>query len=241
MRTLVLDIETIGEEWNALDEIAQENLLRWAKRSAKNKEELGVLEQDVKNNLGFSPLTGQIIAIGLYDLERKRGLVYYQGDADDEFEENGFTFRKRTEPQMLKHFWEGALEYDTFVTFNGRRFDAPFLALRSMVHEIRPTKNLMEGRYLYQQKITKHIDLLDQLTFYGAMYRRPSLYLFARAFGIESPKQTGLHGGVVEELFQNKKFLEIARYNAWDVVATTQLYKKWLAHFGPQDEFDIIE
>jgi hypothetical protein len=65
-------------------------------------------------------------------------------------------------------------------------------------------------------------DLQDELTWYGAMSRRPSLYLFCRAYGIASPK-IEVGGDDVAELFVGKKFRDIARYNAADVRATTEL------------------
>jgi DNA polymerase elongation subunit (family B) len=239
MHTLVLDIETVGEDWGNLDETTKDVLLRWAKRSAKDEAEFRVLEKDVQEGLGFSPLTGEIVSIALYDVERTRGVVYFQSDKKiPEYEKDGYILRTRSEKEMLKDFWEGAREYDTFVTFNGRGFDIPYIMLRSAIHEISPTQDLMNGRYLYQQKRAKHIDLQDQMTFYGAMHRRPSLHLFTRAFGIESPKEEGVAGDDVSELYKAKKFKEIAEYNARDVVATTKLYKKWKEFLAPQNFLD---
>ena len=140
---------------------------------------------------------------------------------------------------MLEDFWKGAKSYDTFVTFNGRSFDAPFLMHRSIAQEVVPSVNLMEGRYLYQQKTIRHVDLQDQLTFYGAMMRKPSLHLFCRAYGIESPKVAGVSGDDVAELFMQKKFRDIALYNARDVAATTKLYEKWLNYLAPATFKDI--
>ncbi len=132
-----------------------------------------------------------------------------------------------SEKEMLESFWTGAKAYGEFVTYNGRGFDAPFLAIRSAVHGVKPTKDLLEGRYLYQQRSCKHIDLQDQLTFYGAWNKKPSLHLFCRAFGIESPKASGTTGDDVAALYANKKYLDIARYNAGDLHATAALYKRW--------------
>ena len=236
MATIVFDIETIGEDWDSFDETTQKVLSRWVERTAKSDEELDAGMKDLREGLGFSPLTGQIVAIGLYDLERKQGVVYYQtSEKDEEVEIGEYLLKPRSETEMLEAFWEGSREYDTFVTFNGRGFDVPFLNLRSAILGIRPTKDLMDGRYLYQQKVARHIDLQDQLTFYGAMYKRPSLHLFCRAFGIESPKAEGVAGDDVAELFKTKKFRDIAAYNARDVIATTELYKKWLKYLAPKN------
>jgi len=236
MSTLIFDIETIGEEWNGLDETTQHVLTRWVDRTAKTEEERDAGLKDLREGLGFSPLTGEVVAIGLYDLEREKGVVYYQAEERvDDYEIGEYTLKVRTEKEMLKDFWDGASAYDTFVTFNGRCFDVPFLNLRSAIHGMRPSKDLMEGRYLYQQKHARHIDLQDQLTFYGAMFRKPSLHLFCRAFGIKSPKAEGVAGDDVAELFSLKKFRDIAEYNVRDVIATTELYKKWLECLAPEN------
>lgn len=241
MATLVFDIETVGESWNSLDSTTKEILSRWVLRTAKSEAEREIEMKDLREGLGFSPLTGQIVAIGLYDLERKQGVVYYQSDHGEEIQDGEYTLKPRTEKDMLEDFWEGAKSYDTFVTFNGRGFDVPFLNLRSAILGIRPTHDLMDGRYLYQQKTARHVDLQDQMTFYGAMMRRPSLHLFCRAFGIESPKAEGVAGDDVAELFHAKKFRDIAHYNARDVIATTALYQKWLQYLAPRSFLNTLE
>ncbi len=241
MHTLVFDIETVGESWDSLDDTTQHMLSRWVDRTAKNEEEREMEMKDLREGLGFSPLTGEVVAIGLYDLERAQGVVYYQGEGESESGVGEFILKPRTEKEMLEDFWDGAKEYDTFVTFNGRGFDVPFLNLRSAIQGIRPTHDLMDGRYLYQQKSARHVDLQDQMTFYGAMMRRPSLHLFCRAFGILSPKAEGVAGDDVAELFHAKKFRDIARYNSRDVIATTKLYEKWLKYLAPRSFLNTLE
>lgn len=240
MATLIFDIETVGEEWASLDSTTKSVLTRWTNRLAGTTNEKLVIQKDIESGLGFSPLTGSIVALGLYDLERKRGVVYFCGHGTEIDEIVGeYTYKQRTEAAMLREFWEGALSYDTFVTFNGRSFDAPFLIHRSAIHGIRPTKNLLEGRYPSQQHECRHVDLQDELTFFGAMARRPSLHLFCRAFGISSPKEE-VDGDDVAELFNTKKFRDIAHYNAKDVSATTLLYNKWLEYYAVKPDDSVI-
>jgi len=235
MKTLIFDIETVGERWEGLDEVTQTTLLRWVEHSGRSIEEKVALKDDVKSGLGFSPLTGFIVAIGLYDLERRSGVVYFTGSGTEADEKVGeYVYKQRSEAEMLSEFWDGARHYDTFVTFNGRGFDVPFLLHRSIANLVKPTKNLLEGRYPYQQKSCRHVDLQDELTFFGAMQRRPSLHLFCRAFDIVSPKAE-VCGDDVAELFQHKKFRDIAHYNAKDVIATTALYKKWQDYLSYQN------
>jgi 3'-5' exonuclease len=227
---LVLDIETIGEDFEALDDATQENLTRWIKKDSDNEDEYKLALQDLKNGLGFSPLTGEIVAIGVLDYYKNEGGVYYQapGQKNDEIKEDGISFKQMTEKDMLKKFWELASRYQVFITFNGRAFDIPFLMIRSAIHGVRPTKDLMRGRYLYQNNPEAlHIDLAEQLSFYGAVRRKGSLHLWSRAFGITSPKSGGVTGDDVGPLFKKKKFLEIAKYNVGDIRATRELYEKW--------------
>lgn len=239
MATLIFDIETIGEEWSALDTTTQHVLTRWVERTSRTAEERERLLADIRDGLGFSPLTGSIVALGLYDLERDKGVVYYVGNGEDEEDvETGFLYRARTETELLRDFWEGARLYDTFVTFNGRAFDAPFLFHRSVACGVAPTKNLLEGRYPSQQRSCRHVDLQDELTFYGAMAKRPSLHLFCRAYGIKSPKEE-VSGDDVAELYRQKKLRDIARYNAQDVIATKELYERWLAYRPSNKEAEI--
>lgn len=230
IKKLVFDIETIGEDFGTLDETTQESLTRWIKKEAFDEAEYQAALKDLKDGLGFSPLTGEVVAIGVLDVEKEQGAVYYQtgGKKIGEAEEDGVKFKPMTEEQMLREFWRVADSYDIFVSFNGRSFDVPFLFVRSAIHGIRPTKNLMAGRYLDKQSFNAlHVDLLDQFTFYGAVRRKGNLHLWSRAFGIKSPKAEGVTGDEVGNLFRTGKYLEIAKYNVGDLRATKELYLKW--------------
>lgn len=230
MSKLIFDIETVGEDFDALDETTKEVLTRWIKKEAENEKDYEAALAELKNGLGFSPLTGEIVAIGVLDGERDRGIVCYQapGESFQDFEEEGIKFRQMTEKSMLENFWKIARQYKEFISFNGRAFDIPFLIVRSAIHKIKITKDLMSNRFLSSQKFgAKNIDLFDQLSFYGAVRRKGNLHLWSRAFGIKSPKAEGITGDDVGRLFKEKKFKEIARYNVGDIKATKELYDYW--------------
>lgn len=226
MPKLIFDIETIGEDFGQLDNATQETLTRWIRKESKSDEEYHSRLEDLKQGLGFSALTGSIAAIGVLDCEKNHGAVLYQapGEKNKDFEENNMKFKQMTEQQMLENFWLGAKEYEEFISFNGRVFDAPFLMIRSAIYKIKPSINLMPYRYAQD---TNHIDLLDQLTFFGAAYKKGNLHLWCRAFGIQSPKAQGVTGDDVALLFKQKKYLDIARYNVRDLYATKELYNYW--------------
>ena len=226
MPKLIFDIETIGEDFDSLDKATQDVLTHWLKKESKSDEEYQARLEDIKQGLGFSPLTGEIVAIGVLDYEKNQGAVLYQarGEKIRDFEENNIKFKQMSEKEMLKNFWLGAKEYQEFISFNGRVFDAPFLMIRSAIFKIKPSVNLMPYRY---SQDTNHIDLLDQLTFFGATYKKGGLHLWCRAFNIESPKTKGITGDDVSLLFKQKKYLDIARYNVRDLRATKELYDYW--------------
>jgi len=229
MARLVFDIETVGENFNKLDEITQDFLTRWIKKEAENEKDYKKELENLKNGMGFSPFTGEIVVIGVLDYEKNRGMVYFQAPNKeiDDFEENGIRFKRMTEAEMLGKFWDGALEYNEFISYSGRGFDVPFMMIRSAIHKIRPTKDLMSNRYLFSQKYdAKHVDLADQLSFYGAR-KRESLHLCTRAFGIKSPKTEGVTGDDVGRLFKEGKYEDIAKYNRNDLIATRDLYAYW--------------
>ncbi|HEY4498368.1 MAG TPA: ribonuclease H-like domain-containing protein [Candidatus Paceibacterota bacterium] len=234
MARLVFDIETVGEDFDSLDKTSQEALSWWIEKEAATEAEYKKTLEEMKGRMGFSPLTAEIVALGVLDYERNQGAVCFQAPGEEvkEFEEDGFKFKQMSEKEMLENFWQGANQYDEFISFNGRGFDVPFLVVRSAVHNIRPTKDLMSNRYLSSQTFgAKHVDLLDQLTFYGTMRKRGNLHLWSRVFGIKSPKAEGIKGEDVGRLYKEKKFLDIARYNVADLRATKELYDYWRNYF----------
>ncbi len=230
MKRIIFDIETIGENFDDLDETTQHVLTRWIKRATQTEKAYQAALEDVKQGLGFSPYTGSIVAIGVLEADSDKGAVYFQapGEKVEDFEEEGITYRAMDEKGILEQFWKVAEHAGEFVSFNGRSFDVPFMLARGMVHGVKPSKDLMSNRYLNSQKFgAKHIDLLDQLSYYGAIFKRPNLHVVCRALGVKSPKEEGVTGDDVTALFAEKKYLDIARYNSRDLFSTREVFKRW--------------
>lgn len=222
-RKVVIDIETTGKDFESLDDMSREYILKFA----ETEEEI----QEAKDGLAFSPLTGEIVAIGMLNPDTVKGMVFFQSPVNppEPFEENNIQFVADTEEGMLKRFWETVKHYDQIITFNGRGFDAPFLILRSAIFRLTPSKDLMPNRF----SGTSHIDLLDQLTFFGSVRRKFSLHMWCRAFGIRSPKEEGITGLEVKDLFREEKYTEIARYCVRDLFATKELFEFWDRYVRP--------
>lgn len=230
MKQLIFDIETVGSDFDAFDELTQSELTKRLNREQLGEEAYNLELDDLKNRLGLSPATGEIVAIGMFDTEQEKGMVLYRSPQQTETTHEGtMTYVPYSEPEMLKVFWEKGREYQEFISFFGRGFDAPYLMIRSAIHKIKPSKDIMTGRYLYQQKPdARHIDLYDQLAFYGSFTEgKKSLHMYCQAFGIESPKSSDVTGPTVGQAFREGRYLNIARYNAQDLIATHKLYQIW--------------
>lgn len=216
MPRLIFDIETVGVDFDTLDHTSQDYLIK----SARSPEEA----EKVKESLSFSPLTGQIVAIGILNPDTDKGAVYFQAPGWDEkhADEEGVQYFPVTEREILENFWDIIRHYDQFITFNGRSFDCPYIMVRSAILKVKPSKNLMPYRYGEE-----HIDLYDRLGYFGAVRRVMTLHMWCQAFGIESPKTGGVTGDDVGRLFKEQKYLDIARYCFGDLRATKQLYEYW--------------
>lgn len=229
MKRLVFDIECVAEDWDSFDQTTQDSLTRYARDVARDEADLAHGIEQVKHELVFSPLTSRIIAIGVYDVDEKRGAVYYDAGktTPDDIEEDGIKYAAMSEADMLTKFWTLAEISDEFISFYGRGNDVPFLMVRSAVHHIRPTKDLISNRYNSSRMPGAiHYDLYDLLTFFGASRKKGSLHMWCRAFGIDSPKGE-LDGSKVGQAYADGKYLDIARYNVDDLRATAALFEYW--------------
>ena len=216
MSRIIIDIETVGKDFESLDTATQEYLLRYAETENEKEE--------IKDRLSFYPQTAEIVTIGLLDPDKHKGYVFFQTSGNPllPFEEDTIWYETGDEKKILEKFWSIIKDYKQFITFNGRSFDCPFLLIRSAVHKIKPARDLMPNRYN-----DTHIDLLDQLTFFGASRRRFSLDMWCRVFGIKSPKEDGITGYEVKDLFKAGRCLDIARYCVGDLRATGELLRYW--------------
>lgn len=220
---LVFDIETIGNDFNSLDEMTKMHLLKYAEDEDA--------QSAIKEGTAFYPLTGEIVVIGMLNPDTNQGKILTRNDKKVDLPkelESGILLEQGTEKEIIEKFWETVKQYDYFVSFYGRGFDVPFLMIRSAILGIKPSKNLVANRYTSLQPFgSKHYDLYDQLSFYGAARKNFPLHMWTKAFGIESPKEQGVTGDNVTALYAENKVLDIAQYNLRDLKATAELYKKW--------------
>ncbi len=226
MAAVVFDIETSGIPPERFDRAQIDYLMKAAEKEESEERRQQVRDELVKQ-LNLWPLTAQIVAIALLNVDSGNGISLYCADEESESEkkegDNTFLYISGDEKRVLEKFWEYIVKFDDFVTFNGRSFDCPFVMLRSAILGIRPARDLMAGTR-YQSP--HHIDLLEELTYHGAT-RKFNLDFYCKSFGIESPKSHGITGYDINDYYRSKRYSEIAEYCMGDVVATAQLYRKW--------------
>ncbi|MBX6377175.1 MAG: 3'-5' exonuclease [Clostridia bacterium] len=211
---VAFDIETVGLDWQDLHADVRDYLLRRARTEADR--------ESVPERLALHPGTGRIVAVAFWRPFERRGGVLVEGPPGEEgwrdFEDDAKVFRG-PEAALLTEFWrmvrDGA---GTLISFNGRRFDGPFLMLRSAILGVRPTRNLVPYRYRFRD----HCDLAEVLSFFGT---RPydSLLFWCRQFGLPSPKET-LDGAGVARAYRDGEMDAIARYCLADARAVAELF-----------------
>ncbi len=213
--TYVVDIETVGVPWDALDAKTRDDLRA---RQGSDAE-----REAVPRRLGLAPGTGRVIVIGMQNVTSSNTggvLVEGEGGVWEDGGPMGFKRFAGDERSILAEFWKRIEHAGRIVTFNGRMFDGPFLMIRSAILGLTPTRNLAGYRY----SVDPHCDLADVLKFHGAVRESFSLEYWCRRFGITSPKAEGLDGSRVQEYYESGRLHEIVDYCVRDVVATGALY-----------------
>jgi hypothetical protein len=183
---------------------------------------------DVANGMErpFPPLyVHQPIVLGALWLDedyrlKKLGVV---GDGKDEREmlEDFSAFVGRWQPQL--------------VTYNGRSFDLPVIALRSLRHGV-PMSWYYQGRLRHRYSEEGHLDLCDMLSDHGAA-RSMSLDAIARLIGL--PGKVGVDGSQVEGMWRAGQLDSIKSYCLADVAQTALLFLRFRLLQGmlPMEEY----
>lgn len=210
-KTMVFDIETVGKKFEELDEAEQDYLLNNLEKATEDKEE-------AKKKTGLYSIFGKVCAIGAFNPGSKRGMVLLLGGKDLVPEKENYTYKIfETEKDLLTEFWKITTDYELFVTYNGDNFDFPYLIIRSGINRVKVPFEVKKWGS------DKFIDLQNKIRQNHGF----KLEMLCKAFGIENPKEAGVHGGDVNELFDKKDFQKIADYVARDAYSTTQLYLIW--------------
>ena len=143
------------------------------------------------------------------------------------------------EHRLLSAFGGAMTDEVHFVTWNGRTFDLPVIALRSLKHKLACGWYYGNKDVRYRYSTERHLDLMDFWADYGAC-RPMKLHDAARLIGL--PGKTDMSGASIEGIYKStvadpKLDLEaiqadVARYCLQDSIQTALLWVRSRHHVG---------
>ena len=198
MKTIFLDIETVPT-----DPSLQENGLLEA--------QIQLNEAELLKKLSLSAVTAKIICI-CYAIEPPVGceVQALQGE----------------ETEIINAFWKLAADCNLFVGHNILDFDLRFIYQRSIIHQIKPSRDLPFARF----RNAPIYDTMQEWSKWGREHA--SLDTLSKALSIPSPKES-LDGSKVYPYYRAGKLAEIVEYCKRDVDSTRQVYRRLTFTKGP--------
>lgn len=131
----------------------------------------------------------------------------------------------KTETEMMADFGEFVGRYNPrVVTWNGRSFDLPVLALRALRAGVDFGWYYRGNGFRYRFSEEGHLDLGDMMSDFGAA-RMTSLDGAARLIGL--PGKVGVDGSQVEGLYRAGELDKLRRYCLSDVAQTAFVLLRW--------------
>jgi predicted PolB exonuclease-like 3'-5' exonuclease len=123
------------------------------------------------------------------------------------------------ETEIIKAFWKIALECHLFVGHNILDFDLRFIYQRSVIHQIKPSREIPFARF----RNSPIFDTMHEWSKWGREHA--SLDLLAKALSIPSPKES-LDGSKVYPYYRAGKIADIVNYCKCDVDSVRQVYRR---------------
>jgi predicted PolB exonuclease-like 3'-5' exonuclease len=191
MKILYFDIETVPTE-----KALEENGLLDA--------QLKLDEPELIKKLSLSAISAKIICL-CYTIEPSlSGAVeVLQGEETD----------------IIKNFWKIAPDCNLFVGHNILDFDMRFIYQRSVIHQIKPSREIPFTRF----RNAPIYDTMQEWSKWGREHA--SLDSLSKALGIPSPKEN-LDGSKVYPYYRAGKLPEIVEYCKRDVESVRAVYKR---------------
>lgn len=191
MKILYFDIETVPT-----DKALQENGLLDA--------QIKLDEAEIIKKLSLSAVTAKIICL-CYTIEPS-----VSGTVE---------VLKGEETDIIKNFWKIVPDCNLFVGHNILDFDMRFIYQRSVIHQIKPSRDIPFTRF----RNAPIYDTMHEWSKWGREYA--SLDSLSKALGIPSPKEN-LDGSKVYPYYRAGKLPEIIEYCKRDVESVRAVYKR---------------
>jgi hypothetical protein len=191
MKICFMDIETVPT-----DRSLEENGLL--------ESQIQIDEADLIKKLSLSAATAKILCL-CYAIEPPVGsaVQVFEGE----------------ETEIIKNFWKLAVDCNLFVGHNILDFDLRFIYQRSIIHQIKPSRDLPFARF----RNAPIFDTMHEWSKWGREHA--SLDLLSRTLSIPSPKET-LDGSKVYPYYRAGKVADIVNYCKCDVDSVRQVYRR---------------
>lgn len=198
MKICFLDIETVPT-----DQSLQENGLL--------DSQIKIDEAELVKKLSLSATTAKIICL-CYAIEPAASaeVQVLQGE----------------ETEIIKGFWKLAVDCNLFVGHNILDFDLRFIYQRSIIHQIKPSRDIPFARF----RNAPIFDTMHEWSKWGREHA--SLDSLSKTLSIPSPKET-LDGSKVYPYYRAGRMSEIVEYCKRDVDSVRQLYRRLTFTKGP--------
>ena len=191
MKILFFDIETIPTDQSL-------------QHSGLLEAQMQLDEGEVIKRLSLSAATARILCLA-YALEPPADSSVTVLDGD--------------EREIIQNFWKLATETNLFVGHNVLDFDLRFIYQRSVIHQIKPSREIPFARF----RNSPIFDTMHEWSKWGREHI--SLDLLSKALGIPSPKEC-LDGSKVYPYYRAGKLSEICEYCKCDVDTVRQVYRR---------------
>jgi predicted PolB exonuclease-like 3'-5' exonuclease len=191
MKIFFFDIETVPTEQSLRD-------------SGVLEAQLLLDEAEIIKRLSLSAATARILCLA-YAIEP-------QPDSPVEI-------LRGDEAEIIRSFWKLVNDCQLFVGHNILDFDLRFIYQRSIIHQIKPSREIPFTRF----RNNPIYDTMHEWSKWGREH--VSLDLLARALGIPSPKES-LDGSKVFPYYCAGRLAEICEYCKRDVETVRQVYRR---------------
>ncbi|MBI2420516.1 MAG: ribonuclease H-like domain-containing protein [Candidatus Levybacteria bacterium] len=124
------------------------------------------------------------------------------------------------EKKILEKFWNLAADTELFIGFNILDFDLRFIYQRSIINNIKPSRDIPLSYY-------RNNPVFDVM-WEWCKWKKPLIKLdtLAKALGLESSKDGEVEGKNVAKAFEDGKIEEIRKYCEKDVELTRRIYNR---------------
>jgi predicted PolB exonuclease-like 3'-5' exonuclease len=191
VKILYFDIETVPTDQS----LKEHGLL---------EAQIQIDEAEIIKKLSLSAATAKIICLG-YAIEPSLT--------------NTVDVLEGQETDIIKNFWKLAADCNLFVGHNILDFDLRFIYQRSVIHQIKPSRDIPFSRF----RNAPIYDTMHEWSKWGREHT--SLDALAKALGIPSPKEN-LDGSKVYPYYRAGKLGEIIAYCKRDVDSVRQIYHR---------------